>query len=126
MKKILKKNDLLIVKLGGSVITDKQKMFKARIEKINKICEVISKLNAKKILIHGGGSFAHPLAKRYQLNSGYKSENQLIGFSETKIKLIELSEIILKSLKRHNLSSMLFIPSSFIIARNSRISKIDL
>jgi len=117
---------LLIIKLGGSVITDKQKKFKVKTKQIHKICKVISGLNKKMILIHGGGSFAHPLAKKYQLDKGYKNINQLIGYSKTKIKLLELSRIILKSLEKNNFPSTLFIPSSFMIARNGRISKIEL
>jgi isopentenyl phosphate kinase len=126
LTKAFRKNDLLIIKLGGSIITNKREKFKAKIKQINKICKVISELNKRMILVHGGGSFAHPIAKKYQLNLGYKSRDQLIGYSETKIKLIELSEIILKALKRSNLPSILFLPSSFIIAKNGRIFKIDL
>ncbi|MEM3571510.1 MAG: isopentenyl phosphate kinase [Candidatus Bathyarchaeia archaeon] len=118
--------DLLIIKLGGSVITNKLKKFKAKISQINKICKMISDLNERMILIHGGGSFAHPIAKKYKLNLGYENKNQLIGYSEIKVKLMELSEIILKALKKNNLPSILFFPSSFIIAKNGRIFKMDL
>ena len=67
--------DLIIIKIGGSVITDKNKEFTTRPDNIRKIAREIkqaidSNPNLKIILGHGAGSFGHVLAKKYQTNEG--------------------------------------------------------
>ena len=46
-QKTMKKEKLTIVKIGGHVVDDK--------EKLDKFLDQFSKLDGKKILIHGGG-----------------------------------------------------------------------
>ncbi|MEM4243656.1 MAG: hypothetical protein QXP44_02510, partial [Candidatus Bathyarchaeia archaeon] len=47
-----------ILKIGGSVITDKNGELAARTEVINRLAEEIAKANTKNlIIVHGGGSF---------------------------------------------------------------------
>ena len=63
-------DDLILMKLGGSVITNKKSQTpKCRRENITRIAEIISKSNKKIIIVHGAGSYAHPLAKKYKISN---------------------------------------------------------
>jgi len=56
---------LAIIKLGGSVISDKKKPYSLRYDLIKEIGEVLRESLGKWdiILVHGGGSFGHPKVK---------------------------------------------------------------
>ena len=70
---------LIIVKLGGSLITDKTKPFTARMEIIADLAQQIKEAldedkNLSLIIGNGGGSFPHYPAVKYQMNDGIKNE----------------------------------------------------
>ena len=57
---------MFILKLGGSVITDKtkEKTFKEKL--MDDLALKIKKANKQLIIVHGAGSFGHILAKKYE------------------------------------------------------------
>lgn len=61
------KNELKVLKIGGSVITDKSRGFfeKAREEEMSRIAEEISTNPESLIIIHGAGSFGHPYVEKF-------------------------------------------------------------
>ena len=62
-------DDIVLVKLGGSLLTEKKSQTpKIRESNIKKISEIISKINKNIILVHGAGSYAHPLVKKYNIH----------------------------------------------------------
>jgi isopentenyl phosphate kinase len=66
-----------VLKIGGSVITDKNGDLAAKTEVINRLAEEIAKANLKNlIVVHGGGSFGHPIAQKWALKNGYKEPAQ--------------------------------------------------
>lgn len=61
------KTELKILKIGGSVITDKSRGFfeKAREEEMIRIAEEIGANPGNLIIIHGAGSFGHPYVEKF-------------------------------------------------------------
>ncbi len=61
------KTELKVLKIGGSVITDKTQGFfeKAREEEITRIAEEIADHPENLIVIHGAGSFGHPYVEKF-------------------------------------------------------------
>lgn len=60
---------ITIIKLGGSVITDKSVPFKILYDNISDIAEQIAKYGKRNILlIHGGGSVGHYLVEKLKFN----------------------------------------------------------
>ena len=61
---------LILLKLGGSLITDKTKPYTANIPVIKRLAREIHEAREEKdinlIVGHGGGSFPHVSAKKYQ------------------------------------------------------------
>ncbi len=77
------------------------------------------------ILIHGGGSFGHPLAKQYALKEGYKQKSQLMGFSKTCQAMVTLNKLVVDALIRQNINAVGLQPSAFVVTNSGRISCIE-
>jgi len=111
-----------ILKIGGSVITDKSGELTARMQDISRLAEEIQNANVQNlIIIHGGGSFGHPLARQYAITAGFKEENQRIGFAETHHVMTVLNGLFMDALIWHNIPAVSITPSSCIITKKERI-----
>jgi isopentenyl phosphate kinase len=111
-----------VLKIGGSVITDKNGELAAKTDEINRIAEEIQKANAQDlVLVHGGGSFGHPYAQRYGLKEGFKEESQKMGFSETHHVMTVLNGLVMDALVWHGVQAISITPSSCLITENGRI-----
>lgn len=120
----------VIIKLGGSVITYKGNTApRARIKVIHRLAkEIKSIFNSKEyrlILVHGGGSFAHPLAKKYNLSKGMKTQDQKLGFSLTTQKMIDLNSIIVSSLLKNGVPAVGLPPRAFITQSSGELIPFD-
>jgi isopentenyl-diphosphate delta-isomerase len=124
IKKVLdvKKNEIIILKLGGSVISNKDEPFSLRKKIINNSIKEIAESTKKLILIHGGGSFGHPLAKEYKINEGKNKtiENQLYGLSKTHEAMVQLNSYIINQLLENNVPALSIQPSSIFIRTNGK------
>jgi isopentenyl phosphate kinase len=119
---------MIIIKFGGSVITDKKVKYKFRPNVTDRLVKEF-KSGIKKqqlILVHGAGSFGHILSKQYELDKGFRSPKQLSKVAEVKKDVRELNLKILQILIRNNLNPISISPSSVISNNNKSISKIDL
>jgi len=114
---------LTVLKLGGSVITKKEKLFTANLSAIRRLAGEISDAKVSQlIIIHGGGSFGHPLAKKYSIKEGYKGGDvQLLGFSETHQAMVTLNKLVVDALIHHNIPAVAVSPSSCIVTKSGRI-----
>jgi isopentenyl phosphate kinase len=112
----------IILKLGGSVITIKNKSFTLNKRAITRLAEEIKRADVNSlVIVHGGGSFGHPVAKQYGIDEGYKDSSQIIGFSKTHQAMIKLNKHVMDSLIRQNIPAVEIQPSSIIITRSGRI-----
>lgn len=118
--------DLIIIKLGGSVITDKTKFKTIRpnvLRNIGKELSGIVKLNRYRfIIVHGGGSFGHPLAYKYRLAEGIINSESLIGISETIDSMRELSLSITKFLRDFGIPIFPIQTSSVSLLKKDKIA----
>jgi len=118
----LSENRPTILKIGGSVITDKNGELAARLSDINRLAQEIKNADIQDlIIIHGGGSFGHPLAKRYSINEGFKEESQKIGFAETHHVMTVLNGLFMDALIWNGLPAISIAPSSCILTKSGRI-----
>jgi len=111
-----------ILKIGGSVITDKSQELGAKTQVMSRLADEIQKANVQNlIIVHGGGSFGHPLAQKYVIKEGFKEETQKIGFSETHHVMTVLNGLFMDSLIWRGVPAVSITPSSCIMTRNGRI-----
>ncbi len=59
-----------ILKLGGSVVTHKDRPRTPNTEAITRLATEVATAGPRRlIMVHGGGSYGHPLAKEYDITS---------------------------------------------------------
>jgi isopentenyl phosphate kinase len=122
---ILKKNNnIIILKLGGSLLTDKNKPFSIREDIVKSSVRQIVDAKEKLILIHGGGSFGHPLAKKYSIINGFDSSvpNQVLGLTETHHSMNNFNSYLIKCFLEKNYPALSIQTSSIFIKNSQEIS----
>ncbi|RLF41762.1 MAG: kinase [Thermoplasmata archaeon] len=114
---------MFVIKIGGSIITDKSKLGVYREYTMDALAEKMQ--NRKILLVHGAGSFGHILAEKYQLNKGCSSDMQKKGFAETHALVQKLNTLVLNSLHKHSIPAVSIAPHSFIYFNNNKLDLIN-
>ncbi len=112
-----------LLKIGGSIITDKDGYRTPDKKAIDRITGEISERPEKLILVHGAGSYGHPLvrgfgldnAKKNYTNKDYISMERVISSVKNLNKLF-ISSLIEKGVPAHSIH-----PSSSVLCRKGRI-----
>ena len=122
---------LTFLKLGGSLITDKQQPLTAQSTTINRLVkEIRASLNEQpdlRLLIgHGSGSFGHAVAVQYQTQAGEKTSGYWQGFAAVWAAARELNQIVIQHLTSQNLPVMAFPPSAGILASDKVLQTWDI
>lgn len=117
------RNRPIILKLGGSVITSKNELFKAKPEVIDQIAKEVASAKRKNlVIVHGGGSFGHPVAKKYKIHKGFRHPNQIMGFSETHKAMEQLNQIVIGAFLRQRIPVISIPPSSCVTTNRGIIT----
>lgn len=98
-----------IVKLGGSVITDKSSLKKPNTDVIRRLCRELSIMD-EGIIVHGGGSFGHIKAVQYGFKNGCETRKY---FSEIHRDMILLNELVVSSLLDAEINAVSVPPHTF-------------
>jgi isopentenyl phosphate kinase len=124
---LINKNEIILLKLGGSLLTDKNKPYSLREDIINNAIKQLISANEKVILIHGGGSFGHPLAKKYKILKGINPsvENQILGLTKTHQAMNKLNSYLVKSFLEKDYPSLSIQPSSIFMKDTEKIITIS-
>jgi isopentenyl phosphate kinase len=116
---------MFIIKLGGSVITNKAKECCFKQEVVDRLSSEIKHAHKEVILIHGAGSFGHILAKKYKLNDGFKRKKQVEGFALTQAQVQRLNNLVLASLHNHDLPAVSIPPHAVLSLSNHNPYEVD-
>lgn len=123
-------NEITLVKIGGSVITEKSKPFTAIKEVIDRLSSEICsarKLSGYKIILgNGGGSFPHVFAEKFHVQKGIVGGGGSKGFSLVQNSAGNLNRIVVDSLISHGEDAVSISPSSCVLAESSRIKSWDM
>ena len=106
---------MVVVKLGGSIISDKKKDFSYRGESVASLARAILSSGERTVVVHGGGAFGHPLAKRYGLSSRRVSPSSE-GVSETRRAMFDLNGRICDTMIAGGLRPYTFSPFPLLAA----------
>ncbi len=119
---------MIVLKLGGSLITDKSKDFFPRKDVIKRLAreikEAIKESGEKVIIVHGGGSFGHVVAKKYGIKEGIKShdaEYKAEGIAKTRIAMHVLNEIVTDALIGAGINAVSVQTSCLAMCMNDEI-----
>jgi len=101
------------VKLGGSVITDKKVAFSYRERVVRGLGKAMASSGLPVVLVHGGGSFGHTVAKTYGLSSRRSSPSPE-GVSETREAMLGLDSKVCASLSAAGMHPYPFSPFTLL------------
>ena len=113
---------LTIIKLGGSIITDKSKPYTLREEQLKRITKEIAEVIGPCIIVHGVGSFGHVPVIERKLYEGYKGPEQLPGLSQTMVEVFELRMAVSKAVAEAGLAPIVFLPSNIFFMTEGEIT----
>jgi isopentenyl phosphate kinase len=123
--------ELVFLKLGGSLITDKTVPFTARKDKVASLASEISQFlksnnDFKLVLGHGSGSFGHPAAKKYGTRLGVKSPEQWKGFAEVWYQASTLNRYLMDAFNAEGIPTVALAPVAAVTARDGQVVGWDL
>lgn len=113
-------SELILIKFGGSLITDKNRPFSKNLRVIKRLCNELHEArkrlkNISIIVGNGGGSFAHPVAKKY----GYTP----VGIARVQDACAQLNRIIVGELLKVGENAFSISPSSMMVSQGKSIKK---
>lgn len=117
--------ELIFLKLGGSLITKKDKPFTENRKLIKQIAKEIHRARKKKnfrlLVGNGGGSYPHVPAKKYRTAEGIINKKSYRGIAEVQDAASRLNRIIVRALLDVGENAISIQPSSVALTKNSRI-----
>jgi len=113
--------ELIILKLGGSVITDKSGECRVDKERIAALAnEIASRKNIFPVIVHGAGSCGHPEAKEHHLDKGLDTTNKA-GIFITHHAVRRLNDAVVNALRASGVESVGIHPLDACTAKNGRL-----
>ena len=131
--------ELVFLKLGGSLITDKTQPYTPQLDVIQDVAVQIATAlqthpNLRLVIGHGAGSFGHVPASEYHTRDGLPRSSPLIhrerdesedsywkGFAEVWYQASALNRFVMKALHKAGVRAIALPPSSSVIASNGQV-----
>lgn len=123
--------DLCLLKLGGSLITDKNSPHTARPETLARLArEIHSALSQspglRLVIGHGSGSFGHVAARKHNTRAGVEAPAAWQGFVEVWREARALNQVVADALSSAGLPLIAMPPSAAVLARAGQVASWDL
>jgi isopentenyl phosphate kinase len=133
--------ELIFLKLGGSLITDKTQPYTPRLDVIEDIALQIrttlrSHPDLRLVVGHGSGSFGHVAASEYHTRDGFSprhsplmhrerdgtEDNYWKGFTEVWYQASALNRFVMKAFHKMKVPAVALPPSASLVASDGRVS----
>jgi isopentenyl phosphate kinase len=132
--------ELVFLKLGGSLITDKTKPYTPLLEMMDDLALQIatslhSQPDMRLVIGHGAGSFGHVAASEYKTRDGYPrpsplthrerdatEDNYWKGFAEVWYQASSLNRYVMEALHKAGLRTIALPPSGSVIASDGQVA----
>lgn len=115
----------VLIKLGGSVLTDKRKLRTYRAAPAEALAKALARVEEPLVLVHGAGSFGHILAKRHAIHEGFSSEAQLHAIAEIQRDVRDLNLRLLSVLLRVGIRAVSIPPAACCRFRSRKVVAFD-
>ncbi|MFQ3645738.1 MAG: isopentenyl phosphate kinase [Anaerolineae bacterium] len=120
---------ITLIKIGGSLITDKHIPQSFRAEVMQSIAVELERAfranDSQWIIGHGSGSFGHVEASKYGTADGASTPEQWYGFCRVAHTAAALNQLVWGMLLDHALPVMRHSPASIALATDGMISSMD-
>ncbi|MDW8146830.1 MAG: isopentenyl phosphate kinase [Roseiflexaceae bacterium] len=121
------RNMIALVKLGGSIITDKTRQECANVDTIRRLAgelrQAIDAADMRIIVGHGSGSFGHIYAQRYGVHRGLAPDADWMGFALTSAAALRLNRIVVDELLAVGIPALALQPSATLVARGGQLAR---
>jgi len=126
-----------LIKLGGSIITDKGRLYSLRGQELDRLAREIaeavqaemrkgrSREGPGAIIVHGAGSFGHVLAKRHDLAAGYKGQGQLRWVARVQRDVRMLDGCVIEALESAGIAASAIPPGAVLRRTDGAIKRFD-
>jgi isopentenyl phosphate kinase len=115
----------IVLKLGGSVITDKEGDCDIRTDRIRACAaEIARRPGIRLALVHGAGSCGHPQALRHRLDRGIPP-GDLTGIAETHAAVVRLNAVVVDALRAAGREAVGIHPLGHCVAEGGRLRDPD-
>jgi isopentenyl phosphate kinase len=116
---------MILIKLGGSVITHKEKYRSLNLKALERLASEIASAGKQVILVHGAGSFGHVVAHEFQLDQGFRDKGQLQGVAKVQMDVRDLNLMVMRSLEVVDLPAASIPPSACALLEEGKLKKLD-
>jgi isopentenyl phosphate kinase len=125
---MISKRPIVLIKLGGSVITNKEKSMTLRVEVLKRLVGEILRARSENpntlfIVGHGQGSFAHVPAAKYKTMQGFIGADSLQGMAIVQDLAAQLNRIVVKEFLDAGLPAVSLYPSNSLVTKKRAASK---
>ncbi|MCL2032456.1 MAG: isopentenyl phosphate kinase [Methanomassiliicoccaceae archaeon] len=112
---------MILIKLGGSIITDKTQYRTFNGGCVRRLCKEIRDSGESVIIVHGGGSFGHVLAKEYALQNGFADFGQVPAVARVQYDMRELNLMVIGELLNAGIPAASVPPGSCFMMDNGKL-----
>jgi len=109
---------ITLIKLGGSIITEKSQPYTLRPDIIHALAKEFKKYKKPLILAHGAGSFAHTSANKYGGMKGYVSKE---GLARVAHDVMYLNSLVMNIFLEEKLPAISFRPLSNMLTDKGKL-----
>jgi len=133
--------ELVFLKLGGSLITDKTQAYTPQLDVIEDLALQVARAlqthpDLRLVIGHGSGSFGHVAASQYRTRDGFippsspfihregddTEQNYWKGFAEVWYQASSLNRFVMKALHKTNVHAIALPPSTNVIASDGQVT----
>jgi isopentenyl phosphate kinase len=121
---------MILLKLGGSLITDKTRDNTPRLDVIqrlaNEVAAWLEQDDTQALIIgHGSGSFGHAAAQKYGTRDGVHTAEGWRGFAEVAVVAARLNRIVADALQNAGVPVISIPPSASALCEDGRLVSMD-
>ena len=116
---------MLLVKLGGSVLTDKTRLRTPRPAAIRRLARELAAARGPLLVVHGAGSYGHILARKHGLNEGGGTPAKRSAVSRVQADVKVLDGKVVDALIAEGLAAVPIAPSAVVNLDDGRVSSMD-
>lgn len=117
---------MFLVKLGGSVITDKTQYKRFNAEVVGRLCREIKDSGQQVLIVHGAGSFGHVLAHDHRLAEGEKGGGGPEAIAMVSLDVRQLNSLVVSALIEAGIPAVSIPPGACFVMSDGRLRHPDL
>ncbi len=122
--------EIIFVKLGGSLITEKRATESFRASVVERTSQELARamtfLSTTNLVIgHGGGSYGHTFAEKYDTFNGVNTRDEWFGFAKVALSVRNLNTLVVSSLIDAGIPAFSIQPSATAQSHNKTLKHFD-